>query len=48
LIVQSVYGDDRHLDAGGLLDAAAIGFQLRARLLIKHVSEVANVALRFE
>jgi len=36
------------LDAGGLLNAAAIGFQLRARLCVEDVGEVADVALWFE
>ena len=40
--------DHRHLHARGLLHLAAVSFQLRARLRVQNVCEVADVALRLE
>ena len=48
LAIERLERHQRHLDAGGVLHLAGIGFQLRARLRIQHVREVADIALRLE
>ena len=45
---ERIDGDDGHLNAGGLFDTAAVFFQLRARLRVEHMREVADVALGLE
>jgi hypothetical protein len=48
LAIQGLKRNQSHLHARGLFHLAGVGFQLRSRLRIQDISEVAYVALRLE